>query len=250
VRRLIVNADDLGYDRVVNENIFRLVETGSVTSATIMANAPAIEAAAARLRDFPRASFGVHLNITEFPPLTRGPALAALCDDSGALATSWVKNRTLTGEMRNAVFHEWCTQVERALDLRVPVSHLDSHHHIHTLPGLFAVFKRVQVRFGIRKARLRRNIFNLGRRLRFGIRPATAAWNLALRTIVPTQTTDAFTEFATLYERVIAGLPWTGTVELMCHPGNPLFEDETRLLEGDWRAMIGRDATMISYREL
>jgi len=250
MRRLIVNADDLGYDCVVNEKIFRLVEAGSVTSATLMANAPAVEAAAARLRDFPQASFGVHLNITECRPLTRSAALDALCDESGALATGWVKNLTLNREMRNAVFREWCAQVERALDLRVPVSHLDSHHHIHTLPWLFAVFKRVQVRFGIRRARLRWNIFGIRRRLRFGIRPATAAWNLALRTIVPTRTTDAFTDFTTLYERVVAGLPWTGTVELMCHPGNPLFEDETRLLEGDWRGMIGRDATMISYRDL
>ena len=250
MRRLIVNADDLGYDHVVNEDIFRLIEAGSVTSATILANGPAVEAAAARLRDFPRASFGVHLNFTEFPPLTRGAALNVLCDESGALATGWVGNLTLSGETRDAVFREWCAQVERALDLRVPVSHLDSHHHIHTLPGLFAVFKRVQLRFDIRKARLRRNIFNLGGRRRFGIQAATAAWNLALNTIVPTRTTDAFTEFATLYQRVVAGLPWTGTVELMCHPGNPLFEDETRLLEGDWRRVLGRDATMISYRDL
>jgi predicted glycoside hydrolase/deacetylase ChbG (UPF0249 family) len=249
MRRLIVNADDLGYDRVVNEDIFRLIEAGSVTSATILANGPAVEAAAARLQDFPQASFGVHLNVTEFPPLTRGGVLDALCDESGALATGWARNLALSGEMRKAVFREWCAQVERALDLRVPVSHLDSHHHIHTHPALFGVFKRVQFRFNIRKARLRRNIFNLGRR-RLGIRAATTAWNLGLTAVVPTRTTDAFTEFATLYERVVAGCPWTGTVELMCHPGSPLFADETRLLEGDWRAVLGRDVTMISYLDL
>lgn len=249
MRRLIVNADDLGYSRVVNEDIFRLIETGSVTSATILANGPAVDAAAVRLHDFQQASFGVHLNVTEFPPLTRGGAIDVLCDESGALATGWAGNLALSGEMRNAVFREWCAQVERALDLRVPVSHLDSHHHIHTHPALFAVFKRVQLRFNIRKARLRRNIFNLGRG-RSGIRAATAAWNLALTAIFPTRTTDAFTEFATLYERVAAGCPWTGTVELMCHPGSPLFADETRLLEGDWRSVLGRDVTMISYLDL
>lgn len=249
MRRLIVNADDLGYDRVVNEDIFRLIEAGSITSATILANGPAVEAAAARLQDFPQASFGVHLNVTEFPPLTRGAVLDALCDDSGALTTGWVRKLALSGETRSAVFQEWCAQVECALDLRVPVSHLDSHHHVHTHPALFAVFKRVQLRFNIRKARLRRNIFNLGRR-RPAIRAATTAWNLALTTIVPTQTTDAFTEFATFHERVVAGCPWTGTVELMCHPGSPLFADETRLLEGDWRGAVGRDVTMISYLDL
>ncbi|MCP3384055.1 MULTISPECIES: carbohydrate deacetylase [unclassified Bradyrhizobium] len=249
MRRLIVNADDLGYDRVVNEDIFRFIEAGSVTSATILTNGPAVEAAVARLQDFPRASFGVHLNVTEFPPLTRGAVLDALCDESGALATGWVKKLALSGATRDAVFQEWCAQVERALDLRVPVSHLDSHHHVHTHPALFAVFKRVQLRFNIRKARLRRNIFNIGRR-RPAIRAATTAWNAAFTTIVPTQTTNAFTEFATLYERVVAGCPWTGTVELMCHPGSPLFTDETRLLEGDWRGVLGRDVTMISYLDL
>lgn len=250
MKRLIVNADDLGYDRAVNDSIFRLIEAGSVTSATIMTNAPAAVDAAARLRDFPRASFGVHLNLTELPPLTRNEALAELCDESGALTPGWVKTRTPRRETLEAIFREWSAQVERAFELGVPVSHLDSHHHVHTVPRLFPILKRVQRRFGIRKVRLTRNIFNVGERPRFGLRPAKAAWNLALQTVVPTRTTDGFTAFATLYQRSLAGLQWNGTVEAMCHPGGTLSDDETRLLEGDWKAAIGRDAALISYHEL
>ncbi|MFL9829186.1 hypothetical protein [Rhodoplanes sp. SY1] len=48
----------------------------------------------------------------------------------------------------------------------------------------------------------------------------------------------------------MVGRPWDGTVELMCHPGGPIFEHETRLLEGEWRGTIGRDVTLISYHDL
>jgi len=250
MKRLIVNADDLGYDAAVNDRIFRLMGAGNVTSATILMNAPAAEAAAGRLRELPQVSFGVHLNITEFPPLTRGAALEPLCDANGNLATAWVKTLKPTRATREAVFHEWCAQVQRALDCGVPVSHFDSHHHIHNIPRLFPVLKRVQLRFGIRKVRMARNIFDIGERLRFGRRQAIAAWNLGLKTIVPTRTTDAFTDFSTFHKRVAAGLPWEGTIELMCHPGSHLYEDETLMLEGDWRTTVALGAALISYRDL
>jgi predicted glycoside hydrolase/deacetylase ChbG (UPF0249 family) len=63
---LIVNADDLGASEPINEEIFRLMESGLVTSATLMANAPAFHHAIKQIRHFPNCSFGVHLNLTAF----------------------------------------------------------------------------------------------------------------------------------------------------------------------------------------
>jgi predicted glycoside hydrolase/deacetylase ChbG (UPF0249 family) len=40
LRRLIVNADDLGYDPAVNEGIVQAMRSGVVTSATLMVNLP------------------------------------------------------------------------------------------------------------------------------------------------------------------------------------------------------------------
>ena len=71
--RIIINADDLGISQEVNDAIFGLMAEGKVTSATILANGPAVEEAARRVAEFPECSFGVHLNLTEFKPWTMGP---------------------------------------------------------------------------------------------------------------------------------------------------------------------------------
>ena len=73
--RLIVNADDLGASDVVNDAIFREIEKGRVTSSTFLANGPGVDKAAKAAKQFPHVSFGVHLNLTEYYPLSGDPAL-------------------------------------------------------------------------------------------------------------------------------------------------------------------------------
>ena len=80
---VIINADDLGLSRRVNDRIFNLIETKRITSATLLTNGPEFLDAVARIKAYPHASFGVHLNLTEFPPLTKNPALAPLLNGDG-----------------------------------------------------------------------------------------------------------------------------------------------------------------------
>jgi predicted glycoside hydrolase/deacetylase ChbG (UPF0249 family) len=249
VLRLIINADDLGMNSAVNQRIFALLERGSVTSVTLLMNAPAIEEAAQELRRFPRASFGIHLNVTEFVPLTNHPGLAVLRGPDGALANN-VREVHLNWATCEAVYREWCAQVERALTMGIPVSHLDSHRHAHNIPALFLALKRLQVRFGIRRVRLTRNVYRVGERLAFGKHQTKAVWNLALSRLYRTRTTDGFTDFSTFHADLAAGVPFSGTYEVMCHPGHPKFEEETRLLETSWQPTLVPSAQLISYNEL
>ena len=247
--RIIINADDLGLNSTVNQRIFSLLERGQVTSATLLMNAQAIEEAVQGLRRFPRASFGIHLNVTEFVPLSNHPGLAILRGPDGALANNVLKVH-LNWAACEAVYREWCAQVERALALGIPVSHLDSHHHAHTIPALFLALKRLQIRFGIRRVRLTRNVYRLGERLPLGKPQAKAAWNLALGRVYRTRTTDGFTDFAAFHARLAAGVPVRGTYELMCHPGHPRFEEETSLLETPWLSTLAPNAQLITYNDL
>lgn len=246
---MIINADDLGMSSAVNERVFALLDRGRVTSATLLMNAPVIEEAVQGLRRFPRASFGIHLNVTAFVPLTNHPGLAVLRGPDGAFANNLSKVH-LNWATREAVFREWCAQVERALALGIPVSHLDSHHHAHTIPALFLALKHLQVRFGIRRVRLTRNLYRIGERLPFGKAQMKAAWNLALGCLYRTRTTDGFTDFAAFHAHLAAGVPVSGTYELMCHPGHQKFEEETRLLETSWQSTLAPNAQLISYNEL
>ena len=122
--KIIINADDLGLSRLVNDEIFSLIANGRITSSTIMANAPATEDALARLSQFPQASYGVHMNCTQFAPLTRDEALKPLLADNGEFKKDW-KAARYSGAVRRAVYKEWCAQVEKIMDAAVRISHIE-----------------------------------------------------------------------------------------------------------------------------
>jgi chitin disaccharide deacetylase len=111
VRRLIVNADDLGYDPEIDRGILEAHAGGMVRSATAMVETPF---AAAALRAAP-ASLAIGLHAVLDPAGTEAQAEAALD-----------------------------RQLARFLELRgVPPTHLDSHRHAHGAPGPFAAVVRV-----------------------------------------------------------------------------------------------------------
>jgi predicted glycoside hydrolase/deacetylase ChbG (UPF0249 family) len=111
MRRLIVNADDLGYDPEIDRGILEAHRHGIVTSATAMVETPF--AAAALLA----------------APATLGVGLHAVLDPAGDAAASEAALRR---------------QLGRFLALRGSLpSHLDSHKHAHAAPGPFAALVRV-----------------------------------------------------------------------------------------------------------
>src|ERR1035437_1783677 len=247
--KIIINCDDLGYSETVNDTILDLMEEGRVTSATVMMNAPAVEDAVRRLEGLRENSFGVHLNVSEFAPLSGHPGLRPLLDENGTFSGS-ARHIPLTFAVRQGVYAEWCAQIERAREFGVPISHLDSHHHVHTRPSLLHVLNRVQKKFGIRKVRLRRNVSGITHPMRTPRRARNFAWNFALRHYLHAQTTDGFTAFSTFHERLQAGVGWQGSIELMCHPGSDQFAAETMLLSGEWKEQLAKDAQLISYNQL
>ena len=69
MKKLIINADDFGMSREVNEGTKKGIEQGIITSVSVMANMPFFEDAIRFLKKHPRVSVGLHFNITEGKPL-------------------------------------------------------------------------------------------------------------------------------------------------------------------------------------
>src|SRR5260370_9216305 len=97
-----------------------------------------------------------------------------------------------TPAMLRAVYAEWCAQVERLISAGVPLTHLDSHNHVHTLPYLLPVLKAVQRRFGIKKVRLSKNIYRGSDACSLLKRSEKWLYNFAVRTVYATRTTGGF----------------------------------------------------------
>lgn len=258
--RIIINCDDLGESTFINDCILDLMEAGCVTSATLLMNGPAVDDAVRRIGRYPHGSFGVHLNVTQFRPLCSHHGLAPLLNEKGEFEGREkfggnLRHMRLTAGIKEGIFAEWSAQIERAFALRIPVSHLDSHHCTHMIPSLFRIFKKVQKKYGISKIRITENVFGVHETVSPTRRAVKFALNFAFRHYVQTKTTDGFCAFLTFHERLLAGLGWHGSIELMCHPGNTgnkreEYAYEAELLRGNWREELANNAKLISYNEL
>ncbi len=136
MKRLIVNADDLGYTRGTVAGILRAHREGIVTAASIMPNAPGTGDAAEALRAAPALDVGLHLVLTYGRPLSDPTAVPSLVDADGA----FLPPRAVVGTRRvraEDVLREGRAQYARARAIlgRDP-SHIDTHHWVEADPAI------------------------------------------------------------------------------------------------------------------
>ena len=138
MRRLIINADDLGISKDVNKQIEECIHIGCITSSSLMANGPAFEDGIRIAKQYPQISVGVHLNIVEFTPLTNADIFRkhGVLDSEGAFIEGAFSVVPIDNELRQAVFEEWDSQISKIESYGLSPSHCDSHQHTHTIPDL------------------------------------------------------------------------------------------------------------------
>jgi predicted glycoside hydrolase/deacetylase ChbG (UPF0249 family) len=232
-KQLVVNADDLGLAESVNRGIIETMESGIVTSASLLVNMGAHDDAIRRLRDARErsrldVSIGLHLNLVAGAPLSNCPSL--MNRRAGRfLPLTVLAARAFTGRIdARDVERELEAQLLRAQDLLSPldlrVTHIDSHRHAHCLPGILELTVRQASSRDIGHVRHPDEALpTLLRRL-----PAVIAMQV-LRTVLRNhEALDdvCFAGVALMRSRtldrdlirLIAALP-EGTTELMVHPG-------------------------------
>lgn len=246
--KIIINADDLGVNKTVNDEIFELIALGRVSSATIIANGPAFDDAVQRALLFPNVSFGVHLNVTEFRPLTRSTGLDVILDSEGNFFANKIRKVFINAKLREAIYKEWYAQIQKIRQSGLPISHIDSHHHVHTIPSLFSVLKKIQLSCNVYRVRATLNIYRTAE-MNSGIFHLAKKyiWNIATYNIFRTQMTDGFTS---LNEFIDAGNELSAkfkTIELMVHPGSEAYTEETELLYKNWEDNLPFKIKLISY---
>ncbi len=156
MKQLIVNADDFGLHESINDGIVEAHMAGCVTSASLMAGGAAFEHAVQLANRHDRLGIGVHLTLVGANPVARGD-VHTLLTEAGTFFPSYGQfiKQYLLGRIAKAhIEYELRCQMQKIVKTGINITHIDSHQHLHVLPGLPKVIVRLAREFNIHKIRI------------------------------------------------------------------------------------------------
>jgi hopanoid biosynthesis associated protein HpnK len=156
MQRVIINADDFGLSPGVNRGILDAFRQGVLTSTTMLVNLPSFDDAVALARQNPDLPVGIHLSLLWGAPVSDPAAVPSLVEADGRFprSLSVLARRYFLGRLNlHQVRMEFRTQVERFRHAGLEPTHVDSHKHVHCLPGVLDALADVVSEQGIRCVR-------------------------------------------------------------------------------------------------
>lgn len=159
--KLIVNADDLGRTALINEGIQKAFREGILSSTSVVANSPAFDHGLNVARANPALDVGIHLALTEYPPISDSAYLRMLSQKS--FGRAFLLLAYATNAQLSAVETEFRLQIEKALRGGIRLTHLDGHNHVHAHPRLAGIVTRLAREYSLNCIRLPRERLTYGR---------------------------------------------------------------------------------------
>lgn len=152
MKQLIVTADDFGYSINVNNAITKCFRYGIVTSASLIANSNYFNGSISLLKQNKGLDAGLHINLTEFKPLTDTKTLA---DKGGNFVgkTEWLNGHYRYAD-KNEVENEIETQITKALSSGLNITHINGHNHAHIFPNVIDIVIKLAKKYRIGCIRL------------------------------------------------------------------------------------------------
>ena len=132
-RLLLVNADDFGMYRAINEAVVRAFDEGIVRSTSLMVPCPGASQAIQLLREHPDIRIGVHLSVIRdiagyrWGPLTPKERVPSLLDADGNFYRAERMPEMLDRAKLNELDVEFRAQIEAVLAANLKPTHLDWH---------------------------------------------------------------------------------------------------------------------------
>ncbi len=153
---LVFNADDFGLAPSVNRSIITAFQYGLLKSASVMVNMPFAEEALSDLQKtreslpIPVPGLGLHFCITSGRPVLPPQEVPLLVNREGLFSLNFgsllrfiVSSRRR--ELLDQIQMEFNAQFQRADQLIMQYGfvndHLDSHQHIHSIPGIWPLLR-------------------------------------------------------------------------------------------------------------
>ncbi len=158
MKKLIVNADDFGLHKAINDGIIKGHREGFITSSSLICGGEAFADAVSQAKNNPKLGIGLHLTLVGGgQTLLPARQVPTLVDENGMLPkdhTIFVK-RWYAGRIKKSeVVAELKAQFECALNCGLQITHVDSHQHLHVLPGISEIVFQLCNEFDIKRIRM------------------------------------------------------------------------------------------------
>jgi hypothetical protein len=246
--KIVVNADDFGFNSDTNKAILKSFGLGWISTTTIMPTMEGFEEACQlahenRLLD----RIGIHFNLTEGKPLSDELKKCKSFVGENGLMFREPKSFLLNSEEKAAVYKEFETQYKKCIKNGIVPTHADSHHHSHHYWDTGKILARFAKDNKIPAVRL---FFNYGDDIRWRRRIYSNLFNLRLKKLGLAKT-DFFCELRKVDKHLIeSGKP----AEIMSHPRLNKNGVITNYDDGDEMEKVMRTflpgISFITYKEL
>lgn len=271
VKQIIVNADDFGRHKLMNAAVEKGLQEGCLRSATLMPGGRAFEDAIRIAQTYPELGVGIHLTMVNGYPVLSPEEIPSLVTPEGVFwpdHMSFLK-KYFTGQIKlSELKKELAAQLEKVQATGIKISHVDSHQHLHTLPGIIDFVLTLAKDAGIKAIRIPKTpikaeeaeLNSLGQLIgRTGL--ATLAKIAAAKArrkgfVMPDHfaglVAGGAVDAASLRE--ICSQLKEGTTEVMMHPGvsNRILKKETQWdhdYESELHAIVSPDVMAVLHKQ-
>ena len=157
MKRIILNADDFGRHKCINEAILKGVTQGCLRSASLMAVGPAFDDAVHICHEHPELGTGLHLTLIDGRPVLPADEVPSLVTAAGcfyadhnAFLKQFLRGRVRLDDIRR----ELTAQLQKMQAAGLQPDHIDSHQHMHVLPGIIDIALNLAKNAGIPALRI------------------------------------------------------------------------------------------------
>lgn len=237
MKQLLINADDFGRHPAINDAVELAFKQGCLCSASLMAGEPYFDEAVTIARHNPGLRLGAHLTLVDGTPVLPVEKLPTLAPQGRfyanhrAFISAYARGKINLAEINL----ELQAQMNKICSTQLPISHIDSHQHLHILPAIFPCVIELAKTYKITNIRLPKTnwqtaVLSHNGGLR-GIIGRGGLWLLASLAQKKLRQANLFSadHFAGLVAgnavdennlgQIIENLP-QGITEIMTHPGN------------------------------
>lgn len=158
--RLVVNADDFGFNAAHNEAVIHAHQKGILTTASLMVNEPGAGEAVRLAHQNPRLGVGLHLTLVCGRSALPQALIPGLVDAQGAFRSKPVAAGCayfFKRRLRDELEAEISAQFRKFKETGLVLDHVNGHLNIHLHPVVFRILMRHAMSWGIKHLRLVRD---------------------------------------------------------------------------------------------